>query len=189
MTQEVQQPTYDKNKKVAGIVFGVVVGMVGMSYAAVPLYDLFCKVTGYGGTTQQADTLSAEVIDRDMRVRFNASVHKDMPWEFKPAQNTQMLKVGEQGIAYYEAYNPTDKIITGTATYNVAPHKAGGYFTKIDCFCFTEQVLKPGEKVLMPVVYYIDPEIDQDVNLNEVGEITLSYTFFVRDNEDMAENR
>lgn len=178
----------EKNKRVAKIVLCTVVGMIGMSYAAVPLYDLFCKVTGYGGTTMVAEDINTEVISRDVRVRFNASVHRDMPWEFAPAQNDQKLKVGEQAIAYYEAYNPTDKEVTGTATFNVTPHKAGLYFNKVDCFCFTEQVLKPGEKVMMPVVYFIDPEIDEDQNLDEVNEITLSYTFFVQDVTEVAEN-
>ena len=173
-----------KNNRVAVIVMSVVVGMIGLAYAAVPLYDLFCKVTGYGGTTQRAELFDAQVIDRDMRVRFAANVHRDMAWEFKPEKSMQKLKVGEQGLAYYEAYNPTSKTITGTATYNVTPHKAGEYFAKIECFCFTEQTLKPGERIMMPVVYFIDPLIDEDRNLNEVTEVTLSYTFFVTDNED-----
>lgn len=177
-----------KNKKVALMAGGVVVAMLGMAYAAVPLYDLFCKVTGYGGTTQKSDELaSVNTIDRDMRVRFIANTHRDMPWDFAPMQISQTLKVGEQGLAYYEAYNPTNKTLVGRATYNVAPHKAGSYFAKVDCFCFTEQILKPGERVEMPVVYYIDPSIDEDLNLDEVTEVTLSYTFFVLDDEEMAE--
>lgn len=174
----------DKNNRVAAITISVVLGMVGLAYASVPLYDLFCKVTGYGGTTQRAELLDTQVIDRDMKVRFSANVHRDMAWEFKPQQNSQKLKVGEQGLAYYEAYNPTSKTITGTATYNVTPHKAGEYFAKIECFCFTEQTLKPGERIMMPVVYFIDPLIDEDRNLNEVAEVTLSYTFFVANGED-----
>lgn len=177
----------EKNKKLGVIMLGAAVGMLGMAYAAVPLYDLFCKVTGYGGTTQQVELASNEVIDRDMRVRFVANTHRDMPWEFTPVQNKQTLKIGSQNLAYYEAYNPTNYPIVGRATYNVAPHKAGSYFTKIDCFCFTEQILQPGERVVMPVVYYIDPEIDQDINLDEVTEVTLSYTFFSLDDEETAE--
>jgi len=177
----------NKNRKVAMIVGGVVVGMVGLAYAAVPLYEIFCRVTGYGGTTQRVEMADARVIEREMKVRFRANVHRDMPWDFKPQQVSQKLKIGEQGLAYYEAYNPTDYTIVGRATYNVAPHKAGSYFSKVDCFCFTEQILKPGERVDMPVVYYIDPEIDQDVNLNEVTEVTLSYTFFILDDEETAE--
>ena len=178
-----------KNNRVAMIVGTVVVGMIGLAYAAVPLYDLFCRVTGYGGTTQVAQA-SGEVIDHAMKVRFNAAVNYDMPWQFKPEQNTQSVQVGEERLAYYEAYNPTDKRIKGTATYNVTPHKAGEYFAKIDCFCFTEQVLEPGERITMPVVYFIDPLIAEDRNLDEVREVTLSYTFFVMDdNEDTGKGR
>ena len=175
-----------KNNRMATIVVSVVFGMVGLAYASVPLYDLFCKVTGYGGTTQRAEMFDAQAIDRDMNVRFSANVHRDMPWDFKPQQNSQKLKVGEQGLAYFEAHNPTNQTIVGTATYNVAPHKAGLYFSKIECFCFTEQVLKPGETVVMPVVYFIDPLIEEDINLTEVTEVTLSYTFFVMEGEDAA---
>ncbi|MBO6506031.1 MAG: cytochrome c oxidase assembly protein [Kordiimonadaceae bacterium] len=174
-----------KNNRMAGMVVGVVLGMVGLAYASVPLYELFCRVTGYGGTTQRAELLDTQAIDRDMRVRFSANTHRDMPWDFKPQQVAQTLKVGEQGLAYFEAHNPTNQTIVGTATYNVAPHKAGTYFAKIDCFCFTEQVLKPGETVVMPVVYFIDPLIEEDRNLNEVTEVTLSYTFFVMDDADV----
>ncbi|WP_417465315.1 cytochrome c oxidase assembly protein [Kordiimonas sp.] len=174
----------NKNGRMALTIAGVAVGMVGMAYAAVPLYNLFCKVTGYGGTTQKVDVGSDVVIDREMKVRFNAAVHRDMPWNFKPVQISQKMHIGEQKLAYFEAYNPTDKTIVGTATYNVTPHKAGEYFAKIDCFCFTEQELKPGERISMPVVYFIDPLIDEDRNLDEVSEVTLSYTFFVKDVED-----
>lgn len=170
-----------KNNRIATIMVSVVAGMIGLAYASVPLYDLFCKVTGYGGTTQRVELFDAQTIDRDMKVRFAANVHRDMPWDFAPQQVSQKLKVGEQGLAYYEAYNPTNKPITGTATYNVTPHKAGTYFAKIECFCFTEQVLQPGERVVMPVIYFIDPLIEEDRNLNEVTEVTLSYTFFVMD--------
>lgn len=169
-----------KNKQIAYLVIAVVIGMVGMAYAAVPLYDLFCRVTGYGGTTQVAgDQQSAPLLsDRDIKVRFNAMNHRDMPWVFRPKNTSAVIKVGERAIAYYEAYNPTDQIITGTATYNVTPHKIGPYFIKIDCFCFTEQTLKPGERVDMPVIYYIDPDMIEEDDLSRVHEITLSYTFF-----------
>ncbi|TNE61825.1 MAG: cytochrome c oxidase assembly protein [Alphaproteobacteria bacterium] len=171
--------TNRKNGRTAVIVGLVAAGMVGMSFAAVPLYRIFCQVTGYGGTPKQVDLASETVIDREMTVRFAANLNHDMPWDFKPEQNKQLLKVGEQHIAYYQAYNPTDKPITGRASYNITPDKAGSYFAKIDCFCFTEQTLQPGERVDMPVVYYIDPSIDEDRNLDDVGEVTLSYTFFV----------
>ncbi len=187
MTNEALKNTKNiaiKNNRLAAIFLGVAFGMVGMAYAAVPLYDLFCKVTGYGGTTQVVEAGSVPVLARDVRVRFAASTHRDMPWHFSPLQNDQHLKVGEQAIAYYEAYNPTGQAITGTATFNVTPHKAGVYFAKVDCFCFTEQTLQPGERVSMPVVYYIDPTIAEDAGLDDIDEVTLSYTFFTREAED-----
>ena len=173
-----------KNSRVAALVVGVVIGMIGLAYASVPLYELFCRVTGYGGTTQRVELFDAQAIDRDMKVRFAANVHRDMPWNFAPQQVSQKIKVGAQGLAFFEAHNPTNKTVVGTATYNVTPHKAGTYFAKVECFCFTEQVLKPGEKVVMPVVYFIDPLIEEDRNLNEVKEVTLSYTFFVMNDEE-----
>jgi len=169
------------------IAVGVVIGMVGLAYAAVPLYKIFCQVTGYGGTTKQVELASAKVIDREMSVRFVANVHRDMPWDFKPKQKSQKMKIGEQTLAYFEAYNPTNHTIVGRATYNIAPFKAGNYFSKIECFCFTEQILEPGERIDMPVLYYIEPDIDQDVNLDEVTELTLSYTFFALEGEEAAE--
>jgi cytochrome c oxidase assembly protein subunit 11 len=156
----------------------VVMGMSGLAYASVPLYNLFCRVTGYGGTTQQTAVNDTEVIDREIKIHFDASLARGMPWSFKPQQKEIILKVGESGIAFYEAYNPTDKPITGTATYNVTPQKVGEYFVKIDCFCFTEQTLMPGQRVDMPVTFYVDPELDQDEDAKEVKTITLSYTFF-----------
>lgn len=159
----------------------VAIGMVGAAYAAVPLYDLFCRVTGYGGTTQQAEIAPDAVLDRIIRVEFDASVSRDMPWRFRPEQRAVDLKVGEVGLAFYEAMNPTDRPIRGQATYNVTPQKAGYYFTKIDCFCFTEQTLQPGERVDMPVQFFVDPSIADDPNLDDVTTITLSYTFFPLD--------
>ncbi|GLQ05670.1 cytochrome c oxidase assembly protein [Sneathiella chinensis] len=176
-----------KSKKLAIGLVGVVAGMVGLAYASVPLYDLFCRVTGYGGTTQEADMAPDVVLDRQMTVRFDANTARQMPWDFKPVQASVTLKVGETGLAFYEAYNPTDKEITGTATFNVTPQKVGQYFTKIDCFCFTEQTLKPGERVDMPVTFFVDPEIAEDVNAREVETITLSYTFFVMKDETEEE--
>lgn len=167
------------NGRMALMIVGVVVGMLGLAYASVPLYELFCKVTGYGGTTQIAVLGDVKVLDRKVKIRFAANTHRDMPWEFKPKQNIQEIYVGEKKIAMYEAYNPSNQTIKGTAVFNVTPFKAGEYFTKIDCFCFTEQVLKPGERIDMPVVYYVAPEMDDDRNLDKVKEITLSYTFFV----------
>ncbi|MBL4908206.1 MAG: cytochrome c oxidase assembly protein [Sneathiella sp.] len=176
--------TDKKSSRLAFALVGVVVGMLGLAYASVPLYDLFCRVTGYGGTTQQADVAPDTILDREMTIEFDSNTGKNMPWRFKPVKKSVTLKVGETGIAFYEAYNPTDRTITGTAAFNVTPQKVGQYFTKIDCFCFTEQTLKPGERVDMPVTFFVDPEIDQDPNAKEVETITLSYTFFVLDDED-----
>ncbi|MCG8505781.1 MAG: cytochrome c oxidase assembly protein [Sphingomonadales bacterium] len=167
-----------RNGRLALSLLLVAGGMVGMSYAAVPLYDLFCRVTGYGGTTNVAEAVSDEVLERRIKVRFVANTHRDLAWEFAPAQTALTIKVGEQGLAFYRASNYSDRRITGTATFNVSPHKAGYYFTKVECFCFVEQTLEPGESVDMPVMFFVDPEIDEDRNLDEVTEIALSYTFF-----------
>jgi cytochrome c oxidase assembly protein subunit 11 len=167
-----------RNRRLALASFTVAAGMVGASYAAVPLYEIFCKVTGYGGTTQVADAAPEKILNRKMTVRFNADVGKSMPWRFAPAQDRVELKVGEQVLAFYRAKNNSNRTITGTATFNVTPSKAGQYFNKVECFCFTEQELKAGAEVDMPVTFFIDPAIADDPNLNEVTTITLSYTFF-----------
>ena len=156
----------------------VVAGMGAMAWAAVPLYDLFCRVTGYGGTTQQAATGSAVILDQTVTVRFDASTADGMPWTFKPARKTMQVRIGETGLAFYEAHNPTDRPVTGTASFNVTPLSAGLYFSKIDCFCFTEQTLKPGETVMMPVTFFVDPEMVNDAETAKIHTITLSYTFF-----------
>ncbi|MEC8630105.1 MAG: cytochrome c oxidase assembly protein [Pseudomonadota bacterium] len=165
-----------KSKTVVKLL-AVVMFMGSLGWASVPLYDLFCRVTGYGGETLQADAGSDVVLEDTIKVRFDASKERDFPWEFKPAQREMELKIGETGLAFYEAYNPTDRPVAGSASYNVAPFAAGGYFTKIDCFCFTEQVLQPGERIQMPVTFYVDPEIVEDREGKYVHTITLSYTF------------
>ncbi|MEM9619830.1 MAG: cytochrome c oxidase assembly protein [Pseudomonadota bacterium] len=170
-----------KNRKTAMIVSGVAAGMVALSFAAVPAYRAFCQVTGWGGTTQRAEAEADRVVARDITVRFDATVSQGLAWRFKPEQPSQTLKIGETGLAFYEAENLTGKPVTGRATFNVSPAKAGIYFKKIECFCFTEQTLQPGEKVSMPVTYFIDPELADDKNLDEVQTITLAYTFFVWD--------
>ena len=141
---------------------GVVVIMGALAWASVPLYDLFCRVTGYGGTTNASTGNTEGVLDQTIKVRFDASTARDMPWEFKPEQRQMELKIGQDGMAFYEAYNPTDKPIRGTASYNVAPYAAGAYFSKIHCFCFEEQILQPGERMSMPVNFYVDPDIVND---------------------------
>ena len=153
----------DKNRRTAGIVVLVVSGMLGLSYAAVPLYETFCRVTGWGGTTQQTAAFSDTVLDRKITVH-----------------------IGESGLAFYEATNTTDEPIVGTASFNVQPAKTGVYFMKVECFCFQEQLLKPGESMKMPVTYYIDPEMVKNDRLDEVREITLSYTFY---RNEVAEQR
>lgn len=157
------------------VLFG---GMVGMSFAAVPLYDLFCRVTGFAGTTQQAERDADHLGENMMKIEFDSSLARGMPWDFEPVQRSMTVQTGETALAYFRATNPTARTITGTASFNVTPLKVGQYFVKMECFCFTEQTLKPGESVEMPVQYYVDPAIEQDPNADEVRTITLSYTFF-----------
>lgn len=155
----------------------VVLTMGALSWAAVPFYSWFCKVTGFGGTTNVAAQVSDTVLDEKVRVRFDSNVDPDMGWTFRPLQREMELRIGENAIAFYEAVNTTDQPITGTASYNVAPDAAGYFFNKIECFCFTEQTLQPGERVEMPVSFFVDPEIVADRDAGRIRDITLSYTF------------
>ncbi len=159
-------------------VFGLLAIMVSLVVASESLYRIFCQVTGYGGTTQKVENSSGIILDREMNVRFNSDVNNQLPWYFKPVQHSVKISIGEEALIFYKAVNNSDEIITGTATFNVTPFKAAQYFNKIDCFCFTEQTLAPGQEVDMPVSFYIDPELATDIRLDEVKEITLSYTFF-----------
>lgn len=152
--------------------------MVALVVASVPLYRLFCQVTGYGGTTQKVEASNGIILAREMTVRFNSDISNDLPWYFKPVQRTVSVRIGEEALIFYKAVNNSNETVTGTATFNVVPFKAAQYFNKIDCFCFTEQTLAPGEEADMPVSFYIDPELADDKRLDEVKEITLSYTFF-----------
>lgn len=156
----------------------VVVFMGAMAYASVPFYNWFCRVTGFGGVTNVADAGSDVILDQTIKVRFDASVDRDMPWSFKPEVREMELRIGETGLAYYEAHNPLDVPIAGQAAYNVTPYEAGVFFDKIECFCFTEQVLQPGETVMMPVSFFVDPAIVDDREGQYVHTITLSYTFY-----------
>lgn len=165
-------------QRTAVMLAGVAGVMVGLSFAAVPFYDWFCRTTGFGGTTSVAETGSDVILDRTVKIRFDANTDVGMPWQFKPVVREMTIRIGETGLAFYEAYNPTDRAIAGQAAYNVMPYAAGGYFTKIACFCFDEQVLQPGERVEMPVSFYVDPEMVKDVDGQYVKEITLSYTFY-----------
>jgi cytochrome c oxidase assembly protein subunit 11 len=166
-----------RNARTALVLTCVFAGMVGLSFAAVPLYRLFCQVTGFGGTTQVAE-VAPEAVGETIKVRFNADRSPELPWAFKPSQVEVEVKVGERTMAYYTAENLSDTAVSGTATFNVTPLKAGKYFSKIACFCFTEQTLQPGERVDMPVDYFVDPAILDDPNMADVTTITLSYTFF-----------
>ncbi len=159
---------------------GLLVVMVGLVVASVPLYSLFCKVTGFGGTAREADASApaAHPMAQTMVVRFDASVMKGLPWRFKPVQSSMTVHLGETSLAYFTAENRSDEPITGTATFNVTPVKAGQYVNKIACFCFSEQHLEPGQKAELPVSFFIDPAIASDPDANEVRTITLSYTFF-----------
>jgi len=170
-----------KNGATAVVLFGVVAGMVGLAFASVPLYELFCRVTGYGGTPQLevADgDVEALANARTIKIRFDSNVNGKLPWKFRPVQREIETQVGAQVLAFYEARNVSEKAVTGTSTFNVTPFKAGPYFNKTDCFCFTEQLLEPGQEVAMPVSFFVDPAIFDDPNTAEVTTITLSYTFF-----------
>ncbi len=188
MAMTVTTPAARKNKRMLGVLVLFVAGMVGASYAAVPLYKIFCQVTGFGGTTQVAAEESPVVLDRKMTVRFDATAN-GVPWTFQPVQRKVDLKVGESAVVYYRATNTSDRAVVGTATFNVTPLKVGQYFNKIECFCFTEQRLEPGQSVDMPVTFFVDPEIAQDRNLEEVKTITLSYTFFPVEQEPEVKKR
>lgn len=155
--------------------------MLGLSFASVPLYDLFCRVTGFAGVTQRVAEASDVVLDRTIQIRFDGSLADGMAWTFKPVVRTMDIKIGETALAFYEAHNPTDRPIAGQASYNVYPFSAGAYFDKIQCFCFDLQVLQPGETVQMPVTFYVDPEIVNDAEAKHIESITLSYTFYETD--------
>jgi len=162
---------------VAFKLIGLVAVMLSLSFASVPLYDWFCRVTGYGGTPLVDSSGSDTILEETIKVRFDASLTRDMPWKFKPLEREIEIKIGETGLAFYEAYNPTDRPVAGSASFNVTPYSAGQYFIKIDCFCFEEQVLEPGQRVDMPVTYYVDPGIVDDPEAKHAHTITLSYTF------------
>lgn len=176
-----------KQKTLAQTV-SVVIVMGALAWASVPLYDWFCRVTGYGGSTNVAERGSDTILDQTIKIRFDASLERDMPWEFKPVQREMEVRIGETGLAFYEAYNPTDRPVAGSASYNVAPYAAGAFFSKIQCFCFEEQLLQPGERVTMPVTFFVDPEIVDDREAKFTKHITLSYTFYEIDlPEDTAQ--
>ena len=177
----------NKNARVAAAAGMGAIAMIGAAYAAVPLYNLFCRVTGYGGTTQIAEAGAREVLDREVEVLFDANTDLSLPWTFEPAQRSMTVNVGQTAIAYYRATNHSDEPVTGVASFNVTPYKAGRYFSKIECFCFSEQTLQPGQSIDMPVLFFVDPEMDEQRDLDDVTVLTLSYTFYRTETEPEPE--
>jgi len=173
----------DRKGLVALSLAGLVAGMVGLSFAAVPLYRIFCQTSGYGGVPQQAEAAPGTVLDRTITVRFDANVDRKLPWTFEPVQRVMDVKIGESNLAFFRATNNTDEPVTGSAGFNVAPGIAGRYFTKIECFCFTKQRLAAGESIEMPVTFFVDPKIVDDESAKNISEITLSYTFYRNDDQ------
>lgn len=166
------------NGTIVAICCSFVIGMVGMAYAAVPLYEMFCQVTGYGGTTQRVEQASDVILDKKIKVRFDANVGPGLAWSFEPVQREVELKIGETVQIMYRARNNASVPTTGQATFNVTPQAAGAYFNKVQCFCFTETTLKPGEELIMPVVFFVDPAIVEPVETKGIHTLTLSYTFY-----------
>jgi len=170
--------TADRNTRVALSLVGVVGAMVGLAYASAPLYDLFCRATGFGGTPQVAAAGERPLLDRTVKVRFDSNVDINLPWRFQPLEREVKVRLGEEKLVHYRVTNVSQRPIVGTSTYNVTPETSGPWFNKLQCFCFTEQLLMPGQSVDMPVVFFVDPEMDKDRRYDNVRTITLSYTFF-----------
>lgn len=170
------------NAKTASLASLLALAMVGLGFAAVPLYDLFCRVTGFGGTTQRYDPVAAaatpEILNKTISVRFDTNVSPDLPWKFYPEHPRDTVSIGARDMAIFIAENQSAHPVVGTAAFNVTPAQAGKYFTKIQCFCFTEQRLEPGQQIRMPVLFFVDPGIMDDPDARDVQEITLSYTFY-----------
>ena len=182
-TPHISDSTRRSNRTVALVCLSFFGAMLGMAYAAVPLYDLFCRVTGYGGTTQRVTQYSDTVLDREIKVRFDANVAGGLPWDFKPVTRDVTMKIGETTQVSYEAKNVFSAPTSGRASFNVTPQLAGAYFMKVECFCFTDNELAPGETMDMPVVFYVDPAIVDVPELKDISTITLSYTFFPIDRD------
>lgn len=183
MSEAPQQPHHPRPaparlRLVGAICAGVAIGMVGAAYAAVPFYNWFCRVTGFNGTTQVATGAPVHKLDRTISVRFDSNIAPGLPWKFEPEQTSIRLQIGQVVTAYYKVTNQSARAITAQAGYNVAPLTVGSYFTKINCFCFTEQTLQPGETREMAVVFYVDPALDKDADQTTLDAITLSYTFY-----------
>ena len=169
------------NSKTMMMLTGLGLSMLALGFASKPLYDTFCRVTGYGGTTRVAEENLSEILDRKVKVSFDANV-TDLPWEFSPEQRDMTVQLGQTGLAYYKVKNKSNKAMVGTATFNVTPIKAAPFFIKTECFCFTEQRVEPGQEISMPVLYFVDPQLDEEKRLKDVKDITLSYTFFEVEN-------
>jgi cytochrome c oxidase assembly protein subunit 11 len=175
---DIDERTRRRNRTMLISLLALAFGMVGLAYASVPLYSLFCQVTGFGGTTQRASAAPGTVLDRVVTVQFNADVNSGLPWVFRPNQREVKVRLGETALVSYHAENRGKEPITGTAVFNVTPEKTGAYFNKIECFCFTEQVLNPGESADLPVAFFVDPALASDKDTDDVTVITLSYTFY-----------
>ncbi len=176
--QQHRPPAPQRHSAVAAVCALLVLSMAGLSFAAVPLYRLYCQVTGYQGTTQKAERASDVVLDRVVKVRFDANTAAELPWTFEPMQSSLEVKVGENTLAFYKATNHSDKPTTGTAVFNVTPDAVGSHFNKVQCFCFTEQRLEPGQSIEMAVSFFVDPAFATDEETKNLSELTLSYAFY-----------
>lgn len=176
---------HDKNTRTLLKVFGAVFFMIAMAFASVPLYDMFCRVTGFGGTTQLATSLPDTILDRKIKVQFTTDVNKRLSWDFSAEQSSLTVNIGQDAMINFKARNNSDKPVAGTAVYNVTPLKLGKYFQKTQCFCFDYQVLQPGQSMNMPVVFFIDPAIADDPDMDDITTITLSYSFFKSDSSEL----
>lgn len=185
--QDPNQDLVRKNARTGLMLLGIVVGMVALSFASVPLYKLFCAATGFDGTTGVAAAYPDTVLERTVTIKFNADTGRGMPWDFKPDMHEISLRLGEKGLASFTAHSKLPRITAGTAIYNVTPAKAGRYFQKVQCFCFDKQVLQPGKTVSMPVMFFVDPKMDEDPNMDDVSVITLSYTFYEADSKELED--
>lgn len=181
MARQPVQINPGKNKRVALLAGALGLGMLGLAFASVPLYSLFCRVTGFAGTTQRAEASPNQVLDQQVTIRFDANVSEKLKWHFRADDSLVSVRLGEQKLAHYRATNSGTTDTVGTAVFNVTPESAGAYFNKLQCFCFTEQKLKPGETADMPVVFFVDPAMAKDPETKDIREITLSYTFYPAD--------
>jgi cytochrome c oxidase assembly protein subunit 11 len=166
-----------RNKRMAVILVGMFVLMVGAAYAAVPIYKMFCQATGFGGTVRKAEVAPTRILNKTLDVRFDTNI-RGLPWTFTADQSSQTIKIGQTGMAFFRVTNNGDRPLTGRASYNVVPEVAGAYFQKLECFCFSDQTIQPGQTVEFPVVYFVDPAYADDIDTRNKGELTLSYTFF-----------